>query len=120
MTASRPLSFFAYGVGRFEGQGLPGDRHSHQIDYLAQLRLPVSPHRRVVRGLDGLLGYYRDIGAQRSNLPYDIDGVVYKVNRSICRRGLSFQRARFALAHSFRRGGRTQVLTSACRLAPVP
>ena len=103
MTASRPLSFFAYAVGRFEGQGLPGDRHSHQIDYLAQLRLPVSPHRRVVRGLDGLLGYYRDIGAQRSNLPYDIDGVVYKVNEIKLQERLGFvsRAPRFALAHKF-------------------
>ena len=134
MTASRPLSFFAYAVGRFEGQGLPGDRHSHQIDYLARLRLPVSAHRRVLRGLDGLLDYYRDIGAQRSNLPYDIDGVVYKVNEIKLQEKLGFvsRAPRFALAHKFPaeeaetqvldigvQVGRTGALTPVARLKPV-
>jgi DNA ligase (NAD+) len=134
MTASRPLSFFAYAVGRFEGQGLPDDRHSQQIDYLAQLRLPVSAHRRVVRGLDGLLDYYSDIGAQRSNLPYDIDGVVYKVNEIKSQEKLGFvsRAPRFALAHKFPaeeaetqvldigvQVGRTGALTPVARLKPV-
>ena len=134
MTASRPLSFFAYALGRFEGQGLPGDRHSHQIDYLAELRLPVSAHRRVVHGLVGLLSYYRDIGTRRASLPYDIDGVVYKVNQIKLQEKLGFvsRAPRFALAHKFPaeeaqtevlgievQVGRTGALTPVARLRPV-
>ncbi len=134
MTAARPLSFFAYAVGRFEDARLPGDRHSHQIDYLAELQLPVSPYRHVVRGLDGLLGYYHGIGAQRSNLPYDIDGVVYKVNEMKLQEKLGFvsRAPRFALAHKFPaeeaetevlgievQVGRTGALTPVARLKPV-
>ena len=134
MTAARPLSFFAYALGRFEGTGLPGDRHSHQIDFLAELRLPVSPHRKVVRGAEGLLGYYRDIGAKRPSLPYDIDGVVYKVNEVKLQEKLGFvsRAPRFALAHKFPaeeaetevlgievQVGRTGALTPVARLKPV-
>ena len=133
-TALRPLSFFAYALGRAEGRPLPADRHSHQIDYLAELRLPVSPHRSVVRGLDGLLGYYRDIGVARSDLPYDIDGVVYKVNQLALQEKLGFvsRAPRFALAHKFPaeeaqtevlgievQVGRTGALTPVARLKPV-
>src|SRR4029453_16356449 len=76
ITAARPLTFFAYALGRFEGKGLPTARHSDLVGYMAQLQTPVSPHRKIVTGTDGLLGYYRDIGARRSELPYEIDGVV--------------------------------------------
>jgi DNA ligase (NAD+) len=134
MTAARPLSFFAYALGRFEGKGLPGDRHSHQIDFLAELRLPVSPHGKVVRGAEGLLGYYHDIGSKRPSLPYDIDGVVYKVNEVKLQERLGFvsRAPRFALAHKFPaeeahtevlgievRVGRTGALTPVARLKPV-
>jgi DNA ligase (NAD+) len=134
MTAARPLSFFAYAVGRFEGRGLPDDRHSHQIDFLAGLQLPVSPHRKVVRGAEGLLGYYRDIGSKRPSLPYDIDGVVYKVNELKLQERLGFvsRAPRFALAHKFPaeeaqtevlgievQVGRTGALTPVARLKPV-
>ncbi len=51
ITAARPLTFFAYALGRFQGRGLPAERHSDQIDYMARLQIPVSPHRKVVRGL---------------------------------------------------------------------
>jgi DNA ligase (NAD+) len=134
MTAARPLSFFAYALGRFEGKGLPGDRHSHQIDFLAELQLPVSPHRKVVRGAEGLLAYYHDIGAKRPSLPYDIDGVVYKVNEVKLQERLGFvsRAPRFALAHKFPaeeaetevlgievQVGRTGALTPVARLKPV-
>jgi DNA ligase (NAD+) len=134
ITAARPLTFFAYALGRFEGRGLPTDQHSRQIDYLEQLRLPVSPHRRVVGGLDGLLGYYRDIGARRASLPYEIDGVVYKVNELKLQERLGFvsRAPRFALAHKFPaeeaqtevlaidvQVGRTGALTPVARLKPV-
>ena len=134
ITASRPLSFYAYALGRYEGAGLPTDRHSHQIDYLAQLHLPVSPRRRVVSGLEGMLSYYRDIGELRAELPYDIDGVVYKVNALAQQRELGFvsRAPRFAIAHKFPaeeavtevldidvQVGRTGALTPVAKLKPV-
>ena len=134
MTAARPLTFFAYALGRFEGKGLPAARHSDQIDYMAQLHIPVSPHRKVVTGSDGLLGYYREIGATRVNLPYEIDGVVYKVNDLKLQERLGFvsRAPRFALAHKFPaeeaetevlaievQVGRTGALTPVARLKPV-
>ena len=134
ITASRPLSFYAYALGRYEGAGLPTDRHSHQIDYLAQLHLPVSPRRRVVSGLEGMLSYYREIGELRAELPYDIDGVVYKVNALAQQRELGFvsRAPRFAVAHKFPaeeavtevldidvQVGRTGALTPVAKLKPV-
>ena len=79
ITATRPLSFFAYGLGA--NDGVPElNTHSACMDYLESLRLPVSNLRAVVKGAEGLLGFYEKVGAQRANLPFDIDGVVYKVN----------------------------------------
>ncbi len=134
ITAARPLTFFAYGLGRFQGRGLPAERHSDQIDYVARLQIPVSPHRKVVGGLDGLLAYYREIGAKREGLPYEIDGVVYKVNDLKLQERLGFvsRAPRFALAHKFPaeeaqtevlaievQVGRTGALTPVARLRPV-
>jgi DNA ligase (NAD+) len=134
ITAARPLTFFAYGLGRFQGRGLPVERHSDQIDYVARLQIPVSPHRKIVGGLDGLLAYYREIGARRENLPYEIDGVVYKVNHLTLQERLGFvsRAPRFALAHKFPaeeaqtevlaievQVGRTGALTPVARLRPV-
>jgi DNA ligase (NAD+) len=134
LTAARPLHFFAYGLGRFEGKGLPEDRHSRQMEYLETLHLPVSPHRRVVRGLAGLLDYYAEIGGQRASLPYDIDGVVYKVDDLKLQERLGFvsRAPRFAVAHKFAaeealtevldihvQVGRTGALTPVARLKPV-
>jgi DNA ligase (NAD+) len=134
LTAARPLHFFAYGLGRFEGEGLPRDRHSLQMEYLETLHFPVSPHRRVVRGLDGLLDYYANIGRQRASLPYDIDGVVYKVDDLKLQERLGFvsRAPRFAVAHKFAaeeavtevvdihvQVGRTGALTPVARLKPV-
>jgi DNA ligase (NAD+) len=134
ITATRPLSFFAYGLGRFEGEALPAERHDQQIDYLAKLHLPVSPHRRVVTGLHGMLRYYAEIGERRLQLPYDIDGVVYKVNKLAQQRELGFvsRAPRFAIAHKFPaeeavtevldidvQVGRTGALTPVAKLKPV-
>ena len=134
LTAARPLHFFAYGLGRFDGEGLPNDRHSRQMDYLETLRFPVSPHRRVVKGLRGMLDYYADIGRQRANLPYDIDGVVYKVDDLKLQERLGFvsRAPRFAVAHKFAaeeavteivdiqvQVGRTGAITPVARLKPV-
>ena len=133
-TAGRPLHFFAYALGRFEGAGLPSDRHSRQIDYLETLHVPVSPNRRLVRGLREMLDYYAQIGMQRAGLPYDIDGVVYKVDDLKFQERLGFvsRAPRFAVAHKFPaeeavteivdihvQVGRTGALTPVARLKPV-
>lgn len=134
VTASRRLTFCAYGLGRHSGGRVPQDRHSHQLDYLAALGFPVSAQRRVVSGLTGLLGYYRDIERRRAELPFEIDGVVYKVDdlRGQDRLGYVSRAPRFALAHKFAaeeeitqvlgidvQVGRTGALTPVARLAPV-
>ncbi|MCW5622495.1 MAG: NAD-dependent DNA ligase LigA, partial [Burkholderiales bacterium] len=134
VTASRRLRFFAYGIVRFEGQGLPADRHSRQMEYLESLHVPVSPRRSVVHGLDGLLAYYTEIGAERTSLPYEIDGVVYKVDDLAQQGRLGFvsRAPRFAIAHKFPpeeaitevldigvQVGRTGALTPVARLRPV-
>ncbi len=133
ITASRHLSFFAYGAGAVGGLVLP-DTHGAQMEWLQKLGLPVPQERRVVRGVEGLLDYYREIGEQRSKLPYDIDGVVYKVNDIAQQERLGYvsRAPRFAIAHKFPaeeaqttvleievQVGRTGVLTPVARLAPV-
>ncbi|MCW5625824.1 MAG: NAD-dependent DNA ligase LigA, partial [Burkholderiales bacterium] len=134
ITASRRLTFFASGLGRVEGGAPPGDRHSAQMDWLEHLRFPITRERRVVRGLDGLLDYYRDIGGRRVALPFQIDGVVYKVNAVALqeRMGYVSRAPRFALAHKYPaeeatteligievQVGRTGTLTPVARLKPV-
>ncbi|MGH8634731.1 MAG: NAD-dependent DNA ligase LigA, partial [Burkholderiales bacterium] len=134
VTASRRLTFCAYGLGRCSGGRVPRDRHSRQLDYLATLGFPVSRHRRVVRGLAGLLGYYRDIERQRAGLPFEIDGVVYKIDDLRRQELLGYvsRAPRFALAHKFAAAeeitqvldidvqvGRTGALTPVARLTPV-
>jgi len=134
VTAARRLAFFAYGLGRVSGGSMPHDRHSRQLDHLEALGFPVSAQRRVVQGLEALLGYYEDIAKQRSTLPYEIDGVVYKVNDLRKQDALGFvsRAPRFAVAHKFAaeeeitqvtgidvQVGRTGALTPVARLAPV-
>jgi DNA ligase (NAD+) len=133
ITAQRKLRFFAYGIGVLEGAPLP-ESHSAVLDWFEQLGLPVSKERAVVQGAEGLLGYYRDIGARRKSLPYEIDGVVYKVDRVADQRQLGFvsRAPRFALAHKFPaeealtevsaidvQVGRTGAITPVARLVPV-
>ncbi|MPZ42908.1 MAG: NAD-dependent DNA ligase LigA [Betaproteobacteria bacterium] len=133
LTAARPLTFFAYGIGATEGYEPPA-KHSDLLEFLHELRFRVAPERRVVRGVEGLLGYYREIGEQRAELPYDIDGVVYKVNSLRQQAALGFvsRAPRFALAHKFPaeeatttvtgievQVGRTGALTPVARLQPV-
>jgi DNA ligase (NAD+) len=134
ITASRRLTFCVYGLGRHVGGRVPHDRHSHQLDYLAALGFPVSAQRRVVSGLAGVLGYYRDMERSRASLPFEIDGVVYKVDdlRGQERLGYVSRAPRFAIAHKFAaeeeltrvlgidvQVGRTGALTPVARLAPV-
>ncbi|BEV72232.1 MULTISPECIES: NAD-dependent DNA ligase LigA [unclassified Paludibacterium] len=135
ITARRHLSFFAYAIARIEGADWPST-HQGEMDWLAQLGLPVvAPDLRpVVQGLDGLTGYYETVLSRRPGLPYDIDGVVYKVNRLDQQTQLGFvsRAPRFAIAHKFpaeealtvveaveEQVGRTGAITPVARLQPV-
>jgi DNA ligase (NAD+) len=133
ITATRPLSFFAYGLGASEG--VPElNTHSACMDYLESLRLPVSDLRAVVNGAEGLLDFYKMVGAKRSGLPFDIDGVVYKVNSLSQQTELGFvsRAPRWAIAHKYPaeealtivegidvQVGRTGAITPVARLKPV-
>jgi len=132
VTAQRPLAFFAYGTGQVEGD-LP-DSHSQTLARLREWGLPVSPLNQTVQGVEGLLAYYRGIGAQRDSLPFDIDGVVYKLDDGPGQREMGFvaRAPRWAIAHKFPAQeqsttveaieiqiGRTGAATPVARLAPV-
>jgi DNA ligase (NAD+) len=133
ITAKRPLSFFAYGLGELQGIERPAT-HSVMLDGFATMGLPVCTERAVVKGAQGLLDFYRKVGEKRDQLPYDIDGVVYKVNALAEQEQLGFvsRAPRFALAHKFPaqemttivedievQVGRTGAITPVARLQPV-
>jgi DNA ligase (NAD+) len=133
ITASRRLSFFSYGIGFCDGAKLP-NQQDQQMGLLQQWGVPVAQQRSVVRGLEGLLAYYLEIGEAREQLPFDIDGVVYKVNDIAQQQQLGFvsRAPRWAIAHKFPaeeamttlldievQVGRTGALTPVARLAPV-
>lgn len=102
VTAQRPLAFFAYGTGLVEGGELP-DTHSESMRTLREWGFPVSALGEVVEGFDGLMDYYRRIGEQRSELPFEIDGVVYKLDDAEGREEMGFvsRAPRWALAHKY-------------------
>jgi DNA ligase (NAD+) len=102
ITAQRPLAFFAYGTGLVEGGELP-DSHSATLKQLRAWGFPVSSLSETVEGVDGLLGYYRRIGERRDALPFDIDGVVYKLDDGDGQRTMGFvsRAPRWAIAHKF-------------------
>ncbi|OAE52715.1 DNA ligase (NAD(+)) LigA [Achromobacter xylosoxidans] len=154
ITAKRPLRFFAYGWG--EVQGLPGSQsglfdeasagaaqasqlpeksHGAMLEWLSSLGLPVNVvHNHRASGAQGLMDFYAKVGALRATLPYDIDGVVYKVDSLPAQKVLGFvaRAPRFALAHKFAaeeatttlvdievQVGRTGAITPVARLKPV-
>ncbi|MEN5166879.1 NAD-dependent DNA ligase LigA [Achromobacter kerstersii] len=154
ITAKRPLRFFAYGWG--EVQGLPGTQnglfdeasagagqasqlpeksHGAMLAWLHELGLPVNlMHNHRATGAEGLMAFYAKVGALRASLPYDIDGVVYKVDSLPAQKVLGFvaRAPRFALAHKFAaeeatttlldievQVGRTGAITPVARLKPV-
>ncbi len=133
VTAQRPLSFFAYGLGEVRGWTLPGT-HSGLLDALAGFGLPVCADRCVAQGAAGLVAFHAQIAAKRDALPFDIDGVVYKVNSLALQRELGFKtrEPRWAVAHKYPaqeqlttvlaidvQVGRTGKLTPVAKLAPV-
>jgi len=133
ITAARPLRFFAYAVGAIEGAAVPNS-HSAVEDWLQSLGLPVCPERRVVHAVQGLMRFYHLMGERRAGLPYEIDGVVYKVNSLAAQQQLGYvsRAPRFAIAHKYPaeeantevlaievQVGRTGALTPVARLAPV-
>jgi DNA ligase (NAD+) len=102
ITASRPLHFFAYGLGKTEGAPALNS-HSEAMQYLADLHFPVSDLRVTKLGAAGLLAYFNEIGKKRASLPFDIDGVVYKVNQFSQQNELGFvsRAPRWAIAHKY-------------------
>ncbi|MGH8499104.1 MAG: NAD-dependent DNA ligase LigA, partial [Methylococcales bacterium] len=102
ITASRPLSFYAYGLGKVSGWSLP-ETHSKMLQALKAFGLPVSPEVSTAEGATGLLSYFQNIGEQRDKLPYDIDGVVYKLDRYDQQNAMGFvsRAPRWAIAHKF-------------------
>ncbi len=133
VTAERSLRFFAYGTGEVDADWEP-ETHSGLLDWLSTLGFPVGAERRRVEGPQGLLDFYREMLARRSSLPYEIDGVVYKVDRRDWHEQLGFvaRAPRFAVAHKFPpeeaitelvgievQVGRTGALTPVARLKPV-
>jgi DNA ligase (NAD+) len=133
VTAQRPLAFFAYAVGAVEGGRLP-TRHAAMLKKLRDWGMPVSTLASVADGAAGCLAYYREIGAKRNSLPFDIDGVVYKLNDLAGQAELGFvgRTPRWAIAHKFPAQeqttkvediivniGRTGAATPAAKLTPV-
>ena len=133
MTALRPLRFFAYGIGESSTPEIAAT-HEELLQRLAAFTLPVNALGRVCRGAESVLNFHREIGARRATLPYEIDGVVYKVNRLDFQSQLGFvsRAPRFAIAHKFPaeealtevlgidvQVGRTGALTPVARLKPV-
>ncbi|WP_374355462.1 NAD-dependent DNA ligase LigA [Chitinimonas sp.] len=133
IAAQRPLSFFAYGLGEVLGWDVPA-RHGALLDALADMGLPVCSDRVVTNGADGLIAFHQAIAARRDQLPFDIDGVVYKVNERALQAQLGFvsREPRWAVAHKYPaeemltvveaidiQVGRTGALTPVARLAPV-
>ena len=135
VTASRRLTFQAYGIGEVDwGRHAPPGAHSALMDWLVSLRFPVTRERALAAGLAGILGYFRRLGERRASLPFEIDGVVYKVDDHAQQRALGFvsRAPRFAVAHKFPaeelptevlgidvQVGRTGAITPVARLKPV-
>ena len=133
ITAARPLDLFIYGIGHVEGGDLP-QHHGRMLQVLKSWGFKICPLVRAAKSIDECLAYYSEMGASRSGLPYQIDGVVYKVDDLEMQRQLGFvsRAPRWALAHKFPaeealttvrdvefQVGRTGTLTPVARLEPV-
>jgi DNA ligase (NAD+) len=133
LTAARPLDVFFYGIGDMRGWNMPAT-HAEVLEFLRTLGFRTSPDWRLVEGIQGCLAYYSDIGRKRADLPYEIDGVVYKVDKTAWQAELGFvsRAPRWAIAHKFPaqeeltivldvefQVGRTGAVTPVARLQPV-
>ena len=133
ITAERSLRFFAYGLGELQGAAEPAT-HAALLDWFVDLGVPVARERAVVDGVAGCLRFYEAIGDRRATLPYEIDGVVYRINSRADQQLLGYvsRAPRFAIAHKFPaqeavtqltgidiQVGRTGALTPVARLTPV-
>ena len=133
ITASRRLELFCYGMGKVEGMALPACQHE-VLEHLREWGFPVNPEQRLVSGVEGCQAYYEEIQARRESLPYEIDGVVFKVDDVAGQRELGFvaRAPRWAVAYKFPpkeemtvlraiefQLGRTGALTPVARLEPV-
>ena len=133
VAASRMLSFFAYGLGEVQGWLIPAT-HSAILDALVAFGFPVCAERAILRGAQALADFHQRVGEGRADLPFDIDGVVYKVNSLALQDQLGFvsREPRWAVAHKYAaeeastevlgidiQVGRTGALTPVARLAPV-
>lgn len=133
ITSKRPLEMICYGVGVVEGVDLP-ETYSETINWLKTLGLKVSPEREVLDGREACIEYYNKIATKRDKLPYEIDGIVYKVNNISLQNKLGFvsRAPRWAIAHKFPaqevmtvllsvefQVGRTGAITPVARLEPV-
>lgn len=134
ITRSRHLRFYAYGWGEIATSEALPQTQSAMMEKLRDFGFAISPERAVVKGTEGLLAFYRGVDAKRAQLPFDIDGIVYKVNHLELQHALGFisRAPRFALAHKFPaeemqtllegieiQVGRTGALTPVARLRPV-
>jgi len=134
ITASRPLKFFAYAWGEVSESEMPAVTQFEMVKWLGKAGFVINPRMKLCRDVEALLTYYREIETERATLPYDIDGVVYKVDRLDWQRRLGFvsRSPRWAIAHKFAaeqattvlekidiQVGRTGALTPVARLTPV-
>ena len=137
IAAERPLSFFAYGLGDITPANEGGPQWTSHFNMLMQLKdwgFPVAEQTACVQGAAGLVAFHQRVAAERDALPYDIDGVVYKVNDLSLQAGLGFvtREPRWAVAHKYPaqeemttvlsidvQVGRTGKLTPVAKLAPV-
>lgn len=132
ITASRPLEFCCYGLGQVSEEF--SDTHIGNLKQLQKWGMPISHELKLAKGIAECLDYYRDIGERRASLPYEIDGVVFKVNSLASQRELGFRarEPRWAIAHKFPameeltelldvefQVGRTGAVTPVARLKPV-
>ncbi|SDS95194.1 DNA ligase (NAD+) [Pseudomonas asplenii] len=132
ITASRPLEFCCYGLGQVSAD--IADSHIGNLQQLKAWGMPISHELKLAKGIDECLDYYRAIGERRNALPYEIDGVVFKVNSLASQRELGFRarEPRWAIAHKFPameeltelldvefQVGRTGAVTPVARLKPV-
>jgi len=133
VTAERPLSIYLYGLGQVS-EGFEFTEHYQMLQSLKELGFPISPEVKIVQSAEGCLGYYQQISEKRDLLPYEIDGVVFKVNNLQLQKRMGFisRAPRWAIAHKFPaqeeltkvldidvQVGRTGAITPVARLEPV-